>query len=173
MKKIIFSGFLAASALTLSAQDVTMYRVHHPNTTTSITTTPVVVPQHIAVQFEANHPGLTLIEWEPMGMWWKATYRQDNRITYAYYNDAGDTYHVALPVLHNSVPEEVVATAIEQYGPTLYGLSTMKDAAGNTIYNVHLIENGNSRMTWIDAKGAAVAKVFRDYDDDESVTMNE
>jgi len=178
MKKIIFSGLLVAAAITISAQEITMYRVHNPNTVTSVTTTTTIaVPQHIAANFQTHYPGVAVIEWEPMDTWWRAVYKADNRLTYVYYNDAGDTYRVALPVLHNNVPEDVIATALEQYGPAVYGLSTMKSAEGNLIYQVHLLENGTSRMTWIDGRGTEVTKVFRDKDDDDvevdAMTVNE
>ena len=177
MKKVIFSGLLVAAAATLTAQEVTMHRVHNPNNTTTVTTTTttVMVPQHINSQFITRHPGVTVIEWEPMDTWWRASYLDNNRMTYVYYNDAGLDYKVALPVLHNSVPEDVVGIALEQYGPALYGVSTMKGADGNIIYQVHLIENGTSRMTWIDGRGTAVTNVFRDSDDedDDTMTMNQ
>ena len=175
MKKMIFCGILAAAAASVSAQEVTMYRTHNPNSpmsvTTVTTTTTATVPPHINAQFITHHPEMTVIAWEPVDTWWKASYMEDNRIKYVYFNDAGLDYHVALPVLHNSVPEEVVAEAIRQYGPALYGLSTMKAADGNLVYQVHLIENGASRMTWINAGGTEVTNVFR-TNEDESMTMN-
>jgi hypothetical protein len=141
---------------------------------TTVTTSTVVVPQHINSQFIMRHPDVTVIEWQQVDTWWRASYMDDNRITYVYYNDAGLDYRVALPVLHNSVPEDVVAIALEQYGPALYGVSTMKNAEGNLIYQVHLIENGTSRMTWIDGRGTVVTNVFRDSDDeDDAMTMNQ
>jgi hypothetical protein len=178
MKKVIFSGLLIAAVSAVSAQEITMYRVHNPNNPTTVTTimnpAVVVVPQHINAQFVTRHPDVTVIEWEPMDTWWRASYLTDNRVTYVYYNDAGLDFNVALPVLHNSVPENVIATAIEQYGPDLYGLSTMKNAEGELIYQVHLIENGSSRMTWIDARGSEMTNVFRDSDDeDDAMTMNQ
>ena len=179
MKKVIFSGLLVAAAATISAQEITMYRTHNPNNPTTVTTittpTHVMVPSYINTQFVTRHPDVTVIEWTPVDTWWRASYMDDNRITYVYYNDAGLDYKVALPVLHNSVPEDVVAIALEQYGPALYGVSTMKGADGNLIYQVHLIENGSSRMTWIDGRGTAVTNVFRDSDDedDDAMTMNQ
>jgi hypothetical protein len=182
MKKIIFSVILAGAVMTVSAQEITMYRVHNPNNASAAytTSTTYMVPQHINAVFIAEHPGVTVIEWQPVNnqTWWRAAYHQNNRLTYVFYNDAGMTHTVALPVLHNFVPEDVIATALEQYGPAVYGVSTMKDANGQVIYQVHLIENGVSRMAWIDARGTEVTKVFRDRDmddddDDDDTVMNQ
>lgn len=180
MKKMILCGLALATAASVSAQEITMYRTHNPNSPVSVTavttTKSTMVPQHINTRFVTAYPEVTVIAWEPVDTWWKASFMDDNRITYVFYNDAGLDYHVALPVLHNSVPEEVVSEAIRKYGPVLYGLSTMKAANGNLVYQVHLIENGVSRMTWMDASGTEMTNVFRDKDDDEeddSMTMNQ
>ena len=171
MKKMVFAGLLLAAVTTVSAQEVTLYRVHNPNNTSSMTT--VTVPPHIRTAFETTHPNVTVISWQPMDAWWRASYKADNRVTYVFYNEAGVDYRVALPVLQNNVPEEVISTALNLYGPSVYGITHMKSADNTDMYQVKLMENGTSRVTWIDADGVAVSNVFREKDIENSVTINQ
>src|SRR5688572_32778225 len=111
MKKILLSVMVVAAVCSLNAQEVTVYRM--PNTHTSSAS----VPPFIKASFETEYPGITVVTWEPVNTYWRASYNVDNRVTYVFYDDRGLNYRVALPVLENSVPEEVVSRALTMYGP--------------------------------------------------------
>jgi hypothetical protein len=172
MKKILITGLFAAAVFAVSAQEVTIYRAHNPNTVVMSET--IVVPQHIMAEFDEDYPGITIIAWDPIDTWWRGSFRDGSRITYVFYNEALDDYRVALPVIQNNVPESVINAAIRQHGPSLYRIAEMKGADGNVIYQVHLIDNGQSGFAWMNADGMEVTNVFKDHDDDDDeVDMDE
>ena|SRR5687767_1668405 len=166
MKKIIFSVFLLAAAYTLAAQEVTVYRLSNTSNNTAVS-----VPTHIRYSFERAYPGITVIDWEPVTSWWRATYNDNNRVTHVYYNSMGDNYRVALPVLQNNVPEDVVSRAITLYGPVVYGITKIKSSADAEVYQVRLLENGVSRTVWMDAAGTAVTDVYKVKVDEEGMKI--
>lgn len=168
MKKILFSAVLLAGVITVSAQEVTLYKVHNPNNTITTVST---VPPHIRTAFETSYPGVTVIAWEPVNTWWRASYSNDNRVMYVFYNEAAVDYRVALPVLQNNVPEDVVSTAMRVYGPSVYGITKLRSADNMDVYQVRLMENGGTHVTYMDGSGTAVTNVFKSAD--VAVTMNQ
>ena len=92
------------------AQDPVVVRV---NTTTNPAYT---VPYFIRADFETRYPGVTVLMWEPVETWWRASYNSNNRIKHVYYNSAGMDYSVSLPVITGFVPEEVITKAINLHG---------------------------------------------------------
>jgi hypothetical protein len=142
--------------------------VYRLSSTTNNPARTVTVPSYIVSNFERAYPGVTVITWEPVSTWWRASYTDNNRMTHVYYNQAGENYRVALPVLHNNVPEEVVTKAITAYGPVVYGITKMKSSAGNEVYQVRLLENGVAKTMWLDGTGTSMneADVYKVKVDD-------
>ena len=166
MKKIFFPVVLLGAALSLSAQEVTVVKTD--NTATTVVAVP---PSHIRTAFETSYPGVTVVSWVPMNSWWRASYTMDNRVTYVYYNEAAVDYRVALPVLQNSIPEDVVRTTLNLYGGSVYGITKIKSADNMDVYQVRLMENGATTVSYIDAAGVAVTNVFKSTD--VGVSMNQ
>ena len=164
MKKIFVLTALVTAAWSLSAQEVTVYRLQSSGSYPGYS-----VPAYIRTDFETNYPGVTVITWEPVNTFWRASYTQDNRITYIYYNEAGVNFRTALPVIQNSVPEEIVTRAIHVYGPVVYGITKMKAANDNDVYQLRLLENGSIKTVWMDADGKAVTDVYKLKPNEEMV----
>lgn len=163
MKKILLSVMVLAAVYSVNAQEITVYRM--PNTHNSSAS----VPPFIKANFEAQYPGVTVIAWEPVNTYWRASYNTDNRVTYVFYDDKGLNYRVALPVLQNNVPEEVVSRALTMHGPVVYGIMKMKAADNSDVYQVMTLENGMTKSVWMDANGTAVTKVFKNKTEEGTV----
>jgi hypothetical protein len=153
MKKLMFSLVLLTSVYALSAQEVTVYRLSSTTNNQARVMTP---PPFIVSNFQTTYPGVTVIAWDPVETWWRASYNKDNRVTHVYYTESGENYRVALPVLQNNVPEEIVSRAITSYGPVVYAITRMKSAAGNEIYQVKLLDSGEARTMWLDNTGSSM-----------------
>ena len=156
MKKIFLSAIMLAIGYTLCAQEIT--------TTTKVTTDVTYqVPVSIKTNFEATHPGVTVVTWEPvMNDWWYATYKdENNKIVRVYYNTQpyylirDESTKVALPVLNTFVPEAVITNAVNNYGNHLYSITAVKSTGSEDVYYVTLIKNGMSEITTM--SGNAVA----------------
>jgi hypothetical protein len=179
MKKVILSLFLLGTVYAVSAQ-VTVYRM---SSSTNNPARTVTVPGYIVTNFERAYPGVTvltwepvnttIVEWQPVTTWWRASYNDNNRMTHVYYNEAGENYRVALPVLQNNVPEEVITRAITTHGPIVYAITGLKSAAGNNVYQVKLVENGVSRTVWLDGTGTSLneADVYKVKVDDDEIKV--
>jgi hypothetical protein len=160
MKKMILAVLFVSAVISVSAQEVTTYKVHNPNGTV----TEVKVPPHILNAFNTTYPGVTVLMWEPVKSWWRASYPLENRVVYVFYNEQAVNYRVSLPVLQNNVPEDVVNTALKVHGPIVYGIAKMKSADNTDIYQVRLMENGSTRVVWMDGNGTAVTNMFKTAD---------
>ena len=153
MKKIFFLVMLLGIVCTVKAQDVIVYKTQSwPGTN---------VPPYIMTSFEKAYPGVTIIAWEPVQAYWRASYNWDNRIIYAFYDERGVNYRASLPVIQNSVPEDVISTALKVYGPVVYAIAKMKAANGTEVYKIRLMENGTTKVVWMNADGTAATDVFR------------
>jgi hypothetical protein len=159
MKKILFSVLFIAILGVASAQ-VTVYRA--TNTPMTVTTFPgTTVPTYIVTNFEQAYPGVTVLTWDPLRTYWRATYNKDNRIIYVFYDERGVNYRASLPVLQNNVSEEVVSTALRVHGPIVYGITKMKGANDTEVYQVRLLDNGTTKIVWMNADGTVAADVFK------------
>ncbi|HYC40676.1 MAG TPA: hypothetical protein VEB63_09320 [Chitinophagaceae bacterium] len=155
MKKIFLSVLLLSSACALSAQEVTIYRL---GTTTA--NPGYSVPMHIRTSFEVTNPNITVVTWEPLRDWWVASYMENNRVMHVYFNPAGESFNVALPVLQTFVPDAVINTALSRFGNAVYDIARMKGANHDELYVVRLLESGTARSVWMDANGTEVTDVF-------------
>jgi predicted sugar kinase len=127
------------------------------------------VPAFIKADFEVNNPGVTVISWDMVQGYWRASYKIDNRLNYDFYDQSGVDFRASLPVIQNNVPEAVVTTALNVHGPIVYGITKVKSANSTDIYQLRLLENGTTRIVWMDADGKAVTDVFKVKPDDAVV----
>ncbi len=169
MKKIFFSAVMLAAACTLFAQDPTIEKIKVKEDKTKVKysdDTKVVyqasdaVPMTIRTHFTTINPDVTTITWEPMGEWWYGTYTNDNnRIVRVYYNtqpwylERNESFIVALPVLNTYVPEEVITSAINNYGNNLYSITALRSTDSENVYQVMVIKNGMSESVLMDEDG--------------------
>ena len=155
MKKIFLSAVLLAGAYALCAQEVTVYRATDVNTYS--------VPVVIQTNFQKAYPTATQVTWQPMSSdWWYATHKENNRLTVVYYNTQpyylirDESYKMSLPVLNTFVPEDVIANAVNTYGPNLYSITATKpDASGNVMYQVTVIKDGTAETSTMNGTGVA------------------
>ncbi len=158
MKKIFFSVFLLGTVCLTQAQDVKIYRTESfPGTS---------VPAYIVTSFEKTYPGVTVIAWEPVRAYWRASYNMDNRIIYAFYDERGVDYRASLPVIQSSVPEEVVSTALRVHGPVVYSITKIKGANDKDVYKIRLLDNGATKLVWMNADGTTAMNVFKVHTDE-------
>jgi hypothetical protein len=150
MKKVIFGMLLLMATISLSAQ-VTVQRLESTSTNPAYT-----VPDYIRVNFETAYPTVTVVNWAPVNEMWRATYNDNNRMTRIYYNQTGEMYRLALPVISTHVPEEVVTSAINLYGESLYDITKMKAADNTDVYQVRLMENSTPRSVWMNESGVVM-----------------
>jgi hypothetical protein len=155
MKKIFFSLLLVGGTIAATAQDPVVVRV---NTSVNPAYT---VPFFIRSDFETRFPGVTVLMWEPVDTWWRASYNNNNRIKHVYYNSAGMDYSVSLPVITGFVPEEVITKAISLHGSNIYGITRMKSANGSEVFQVRLLDAGKTKNVWMDANGVAVTDIYK------------
>src|SRR5688572_10056631 len=167
MKKVILATMLMAATWSLSAQ-VTVYRIESSGTNPAYS-----VPEYIRVNFETTHPDVALVTWAPApDNMWLASYNHNNRMTRVYYNTTGEAYRVALPVISNQVPEEVITSAIQLYGSSLYDVTRMRAADNSEVYQVRLLENAVPRSVWMTADGVTVTTdIYKVKIDDEEMKI--
>lgn len=150
---------LVIATCSLSAQEtqeVTVYRLSRSTSSPGYS-----VPPAIKGNFEAAYPGVTVITWDPIQTYWRASYKVENTTTFVYYDERGLNYRASLPVIQNNVPEAVVTKALDVYGPVVYGITKIKSANGTEVYQLRLVENGATRTTWMDADGKTVTDVYK------------
>lgn len=166
MKKVILATMLMAATWSLSAQ-VTVYRLESSGTNPAYS-----VPEYIRVNFETANPNITVVTWAPVNDMWRATYNKDNRITQIYYNNTGEAYRVALPVISTHVPEEVIAAAVGMYGESLYDITKMRAADNSDVYQVRLLEKSVPRSVWMNEQGIIVTTdVYKVKMDEDSMKI--
>ena len=169
MKKVILATMFMAATWTLSAQ-VTVYRLESSGTNPAYS-----VPDYIRANFETTHPTVTVVNWAPApDNMWLATYNNNNRVTRVYYNNTGEAYRLALPVISTQVPEEVVTAAIGMYGNSLYDITRMKAADNADVYQVRLLENAQPRSVWMHEDGTIVTTdVYKIKTEDGSMKIKD
>jgi hypothetical protein len=176
MKKVFVGLVVIMASLSLYAQEPTTYR----STTSTTTSNPgYIIPDPIRVNFESTYPGAVVVNWEPMGEWWHATYNGDNRLTHVYYANTPyylehpATYTVALPVMNTFVPADVLSAAIKLHGNNLYSITQMKSSDNSDVYRVTTLQNGMSGNSWMDASGVVVQEsdIYKVKVDDDKVKV--
>lgn len=117
------------------------------------------VPSSTQYYLLRDYPMATNTTWETSGEWYRANVINNNRNMQVYYAPNGNSYTVALPVIQSWVPEEVVTSALNMYGSNIYSVNKIKGASGQDLYQVTLLENGMSRMEYLNPDGTTVAAV--------------
>jgi hypothetical protein len=78
-----------------------------------------------------------------------------------FYNQKGDGYALALPVIQTYVPEDIIDKALNKYGATLYSISMVRAVDTGNVYQLGIIERGQLRTEYLNDAGATVANVWR------------
>jgi len=176
MKKIFLAMCLAGSACVVFAQDETM------NTTTNTLNTNTsynaygsfnaIPPDYVNSYVLRDYPTATEIRWQQSPDWWHGYYITNGLPMHIYYNTAGLTYNVALPVRQSWIPDVVVTKSVDMFGPTLYDINTVKGSNKQDIYLVRTIENGQLASHYIDESGNKVIDIYRMETVDNNASMN-
>ncbi|MER3471570.1 MAG: hypothetical protein C4330_09595 [Chitinophagaceae bacterium] len=69
------------------------------------------------------------------------------------YDQAGNNFLVAVPVLETAEPQEVVDKAYQLHGITLYDIHAMRRSNGQKFYTVRYLDNGVVQSEKINADG--------------------
>lgn len=176
MKKIFLAMCMVGSACIVFAQDETM------NTTTNTLNTNssynaygsfnAIPPDYVNSYVLRDYPTATEIRWQQSPDWWHGYYVTNGQPMHIYYNTAGLTYNVALPVRQSWIPDVVVTKSVEMFGPGLYDINTVKGSNKQDIYLVRTIENGQLSSHYIDESGNKVIDIYRMETTDNNAAMN-
>lgn len=143
------------------------------NTTTNSAAYSVSVPASVQTSFSTAYPAAGSVTWQQSGDWYRARYRENGRLMEASYREDGKSFtRVASPVLRTYVPEEVVNKALDMYGMNVYAIAMTKNAEGQNMYNVTIIDNGQSRTEWMNEDGSGVMSPYRTETDEASTNMS-
>jgi hypothetical protein len=143
------------------------------SSTTNSAAYSVSVPASVQTTFTTAYPAAGSVTWQQSGDWYRARYRENGRLMEASYREDGKSFtRAASPVLRTYVPEEVVNKALDMYGMNVYAIAMTKGAEGQSMYNVTLIENGQSKTEWMNEDGSTVMSPYRTEADDASANMN-
>jgi hypothetical protein len=121
----------------------------------------VAVPYNVQTYMQRDYPMAQNVMWQQNGDWYHGVYLNSGRYSHVYYNQAGATYTVALPVTQTWVPDDMITKITSMFGPAIYDVTTMKGMDGQNVYQVRLVENGQIRSQWIGDDGNAIADPFR------------
>ena len=184
MKKTILAMLLAGSSCAVFAQNDSMNRNNgtmnnnwnngtmnnasmNGNTLNSNTsynaygTFAATPPNYVSGYVLRDYPAATDMHWQQSADWWHGYYMNNGQPTHVYYNSAGQSFNVALPVKENLIPDAVVSKANQMWGPTVYDITTVKGSQGQDIYLVRTIENGQLSSQWMGSDGNKVIDVYR------------
>jgi hypothetical protein len=121
------------------------------------TATSVNVPSNVQYTFQTNYPMAgSNVTWQQVSPeWWRASYGTPGQYTNVMYNQAGQSFLVAVPVMQTYVPQEVVDKAYQMHGITLYDIHAMRGSNGQDWYTVRYLDNGTIQTEKINADGTA------------------
>lgn len=121
------------------------------------------LPANVQSRFTQDFPsGATnSYTWNQYGDWFHTYYANNGRLWQYYYSSRGDGYALALPVIQTYVPENIIASALQKYGSSLYSIAMVKTNSGNSAYQIGLLQHGQLATTYLDDNGASVADVWR------------
>jgi len=118
-------------------------------------------PDYVSGYVLRDYPMANDIRWQQNTDWWHGYYMYNDMPAHLYYNTAGQTFTVALPVHQTLIPDAVVTKANQVWGPTLYDITMIKGSQGQDVYHIRTIENGMVADQWVDENGNKVIDVFR------------
>lgn len=176
MKKIFLAMCMAGSGCVVFAQDETMNTTANTlNTNTSYNaygSYNAIPPDYVNSYVLRDYPTATEIRWQQSPDWWHGYYVTNGLPMHIYYNTAGLTYNVALPVRQSWIPDAVVTKSVEMFGPGLYDINTVKGSNKQDIYLVRTLENGQLASHYIDESGNKVIDIYRVETMDENAAMS-
>lgn len=122
------------------------------------------IPTTVTRNFQASYPNVSDARWsKSYNGDWRVVYRYNGQNMNMYYSNRGESYMVALPVLQNMVPEEVVNKALELYGMNIYDVTRLKSVDSTMdVYQVRTLANGQLRTDVISADGSAAPAGWND-----------
>lgn len=129
------------------------------------------LPANVQLRFNQDFPTAmnNNYTWSQYGDWFHTYYVNNGRLWQYHYSSRGDGYALALPVIQTYVPENIITSAIQKFGSSLYSIAMVKTNGGNSAYQVGLLQGGQLAMQYLDDNGVTVADVWRVED---SSSMN-
>lgn len=118
------------------------------------------LPPSIQFSFQNSYPMATDATWQQADDWWRVYYKNNGQDMNMYYNMAGQSYMVALPVLQNQVPDAVASSAKSRFGHQVYDITAMKGTNNQQYYQVRVLENGQVRTEKIQEDGTAYTETM-------------
>jgi hypothetical protein len=133
------------------------------STTTNSAAYSVTVPSSVQTSFQAAYPAAGTVTWQQSGDWYRVRHKDESgKIMESSYREDGKTFsRPAGPLKRTYVPDEVMDKAVEMYGVNVYAIAMTKGSEGQEMYNVTVIENGESRTEWMNLDGSSVANPYR------------
>lgn len=125
------------------------------------------IPANINKNFSNEFPEATDAQWEQSNEWWRVRYRQNNQDMTMYYNNNGQGFSIALPVMQTYIPDDVVSKVRSMYGYNIYDIMQIRGVKDTAIYHVRILDNGQLRSEYINAEGMAVTEIYRTESSDE------
>jgi hypothetical protein len=123
----------------------------------------VTIPYSVNTNYGKEYPMAAASNgtWSQYGDWFYTTYMTPGRYSQIFYDQRGNGYSVALPVLNTFVPENVVNMALQRYGSNLYSITMLKSAEGKDAYQINLLDRGQTKMEWVGDDGATAMNIYR------------
>lgn len=124
------------------------------------------LPANVQMRFSQDFPtgANNQYSWNQYGDWFHTHYVNNGRLWQYFYSQRGDGYALVLPVLHSYVPENIINSAIQKYGSSLYSISMVRTQGDSNTYQVGLIQGGQLNMQYLDENGTTVNDVWRTED---------
>jgi len=121
------------------------------------------LPANVQTRFGQDFPAgaNNQYSWNQYGDWFHTHYISGGRLWQYFYSQRGDGYALVLPVIQTYVPENIISSAIQKYGSSLYSIAMVKTNNGNNAYQIGLLQGGQMNMQYLDENGATVADVWR------------
>ncbi len=125
--------------------------------------TVATIPYRSQMEYSKSYPtaASSNATWTQYGDWFYTTYMSNGRYSQIFYDQRGNGYSLALPVLNTYVPENVVAMALQKYGSTLYSITMIKSAEGKDAYQINLLDRGQPKIEWVGDDGASAMNIYR------------
>ncbi len=123
--------------------------VYHPGTTS--------VPSQTEKQFRKNYPAAERIQWSRAedNQWRVSCHNKGQWITLIYNNQA-EAYALALPVLRNAVPPEVVKAILDRFN-AVYDVAELNPGSNSLQYLVRTFDSNGQLKRWkADGRGEDV-----------------
>jgi hypothetical protein len=118
------------------------------------------VPAHTEKQFKKNYPNAERTQWSRAeDDQWRVSCNNKGHWITLIYNDRGESYPLALPVLKNAVPNDVVTAMLERFN-SVYDIAEVNSGVQQAQYLVRTFDANGQLKSWrSDAKGKEVASL--------------